>query len=261
MTVSTMKIKGLAASAAVSLMVLLGAGSVAAHAQRGQNDEQIQSDLSKSLSKKKFSGVQASVHDGVVTLTGSVEVYSDKEEADHRAHHVKNVVAVRDGVEVGGASVPDEVLREKLAQKLTYVSVGYGTTAFNSFKLGVQNGIVTVAGVAYGPSDKDMALGVVRNYPGVKDVVDDIEVAPTSPMDDQTRVAVARAVYGFGPLNRYSLDPAKPIRIVVINGHVTLEGVVDRKADRDMAGIRANGVPNVFSVTNHLQVANDHREK
>ena len=256
-----LKIKGIAGAAAVSVAMLMGSGSLLLHAQGGQNDAQIQSDLAKALSKKKFSGVQATVQNGVVTLTGSVDVYSDKEDADHRAHHVKGVVAVRDGVEVGGANVPDEVLRQKLSEKLVYVSVGYGTTAFNAFKLGVQNGVVTVGGVAYSPSDKDMAMGVIRNYPGVKDVIDEVEVAPTSPMDDETRMAVARAVYGFGPLMKYSIDPAKPIRIVVINGHVTLEGVVNNKADRDMANIRANGVPNVFSVKNNLQVAGEHREK
>jgi osmotically-inducible protein OsmY len=89
----------------------------------------------------------------------------------------------------------------------------------------------------------------------VKDVVDDIEVDPTSIMDDQTRLAVARAVYGAPTLNKYSIDPAKPIRISVQNGNVSLYGVVDSKGDKDMAYIRANGVPGVFSVKNYLQVA------
>jgi osmotically-inducible protein OsmY len=89
----------------------------------------------------------------------------------------------------------------------------------------------------------------------VKDVVDEIEVDPTSIMDDQTRMAVARAIYGYPTLNRYSIDPAKPIRISVQNGNVSLYGVVDSKADKDTAYIRANGVPGVFSVKNYLQVA------
>jgi osmotically-inducible protein OsmY len=102
--------------------------------------------------------------------------------------------------------------------------------------------------------DKDSALSLVRNYPGVKDVVDNIEVAPLSPMDDRIRLAEARAIYGTPQLNKYAIDPAKPIRITVVNGNVTLSGVVDNQADKDIAGIKANGVPGVFKVINNLQV-------
>ena len=98
-------------------------------------------------------------------------------------------------------------------------------------------------------------MSLVEHYPGVKDVVDDIEVAPVSPNDDRIRVEAARAIYGFPSLNRYAIDPAKPIRITVVNCNITLTGVVDSQADKDAAGIRANGVPGAFKVTNNLQVA------
>jgi hyperosmotically inducible protein len=133
--------------------------------------------------------------------------------------------------------------------------VGYGTTAFNSLNIGVQNGVVSLSGTVYGPTDKDSALSLVSHTPGVKDIVDDISVAPLSPMDDQLRIALARAIYSAPQLQRYALDPAKPIRITVVNGNVTLTGVVDSKADSDVANIRANGVNGVFKVTNQLQVA------
>jgi hypothetical protein len=80
-------------------------------------------------------------------------------------------------------------------------------------------------------------------------------------MDDQTRLQVARAIYGYPSLNKYAIDPAKPIRISVQNGHVELYGVVDSEADKNTAGIRANGVPGIFSVKNYLQVANQPEEK
>ena len=86
-------------------------------------------------------------------------------------------------------------------------------------------------------------------------MVNNIQVDPTSMMDDQTRLALARAIYGFTTLNKYALDPAKPIRISVQNGNVELYGVVDSKADKDEAFMRANGVAGVFSVKNYLQVA------
>jgi osmotically-inducible protein OsmY len=218
-------------------------------------DAAIQADVTKALNNKKFSDVKTSVQGGIVTLTGSVELYSAKEDADKKAHHRKNVKGVQNMITVAGPTVEDTTLRDKLGEKLAYDRVGYGTTAFNALTIGVQNGVVTLGGVAYGPTDKDSALSLVENYPGVKDVVDNIEVAPTSPMDDRIRIAEARAIYGYPSLNKYSIDPAKPIRITVINGNVTLSGVVDSQADKDVANLRANGVPGVFKVTNNLQVA------
>ena len=225
-----------------------------------QSDSDVQAEVQKSLDSKRFSGVTATVKDGIVTLTGTVDVYATKEDAEHKIHHKKGVVAVSNQITVGGPAsetpVSDIELRNKLAEKLSYDRVGYGTTAFNSFTIGVQNGVVTLGGVAYGPTDKDSALSLVSHYPGVRDVIDNIEVAPVSPNDDRIRLATARAVYGFPSLNKYAIDPAKPIRITVVNGNVTLTGVVDNQADRDAAGIRANGVPGAFKVTNDLQVAN-----
>jgi osmotically-inducible protein OsmY len=245
--------------------VLLFAGPVQATAQGGsdgaQNDAQIQADVMKSLENKRFKDVKASVKNGVVTLTGTVDVYSAKLDADNRAHHRKNVKSVENEIEVAGPTIDDTTLRNKLAEKLAYDRVGYGTTAFNAFTIGVQNGVVTLGGTAYGPTDKDSAVSMVENYSGVKDVVDNIEVAPVSPIDDRIRLAEARAIYGFPQLNKYAIDPAKPIRITVVNGNVTLSGVVDSQADKDVANIRANGVPGVFKVVNNLEVVGDTAEK
>jgi osmotically-inducible protein OsmY len=218
-------------------------------------DAQIQADVTKALNNKRFKGVTAAVQDGIVTLNGTVDVYSDKEDADKRAHRRKNVKGVQNLIEVGGPTVDDATLRNKLAEKLAYDRVGYGTTAFNALTIGVKNGVVSLGGTAYGPVDRDSAVSLVSNYPGVKDVVDNINVAPVSPMDDRIRLAEARAIYGAPQLNKYALDPAKPIRITVINGNVTLSGVVDNQSDKDIANLRANGVPGVFKVVNHLQVA------
>jgi osmotically-inducible protein OsmY len=235
--------------------MLGGAGAGRAQSAAGSNDAQIQADVNKALDNKKFKNVKSAVQNGEVTLSGTVELYSDKEEADRKVHHRKGVKSVQNLIEVDGPSVEDVELRNKLAEKLAYDRVGYGTTAFNALTIGVQNGVVTLGGVAYGPTDKDSALSLVANYPGVKDVVDNIEVAPVSPMDDRIRLAEARAIYGAPQLNKYALDPAKPIRITVVNGNVTLSGVVDNQADKDVANIRANGVPGVFKVINNLQVA------
>jgi hypothetical protein len=86
-------------------------------------------------------------------------------------------------------------------------------------------------------------------------------VDPVSQFDWGIRIAVARAVYSFPSLSQYAIDPAHPIRISVQNGHVELYGVVDSQSDKEAAGIRANGVPGVFSVENDLQVAGQPAEK
>ncbi len=225
-----------------------------AYPQNSANDAQIQSDVAKALDNKKFANVKSTVQNGMVILTGTVDVYSEKEDADKKAHHRKNVKGVQNLIEVAGPTVEDETLRKKLAERLTYDRVGYGTTTFNSLTIGVQNGVVTLGGNAYGPIDKDSAVSLVENTPGVKDVIDNIQVDPASPFDDQIRIAEARAIYGFPQLNKYAIDPARPIRITVVNGNVTLSGVVDSQADKDVANIRANGVANVFKVVNNLQV-------
>lgn len=247
----------LVGSVAIGMLGVQRGAAQAAAAGTGGNaiDAQVREDVLKALDNKRFKEVKATVANGVVTLSGSVDVYSDKEDADKKVHHRKNVKGVENEIEVAGPPVEDETLRNKLAEKLAYDRVGYGTTAFNALTIGVQNGVVTLGGVAYGPVDKDSAVSLVANYRGVKDVIDNIEVAPVSPNDDRIRLSEARAIYGAAQLNRYALDPAKPIRITVVNGNVTLSGVVDTQADRDVANIKANGVPGVFKVINNLQVA------
>jgi hyperosmotically inducible periplasmic protein len=219
------------------------------------------STVKSKLNKSQFKNVQVNVDsNGIATLTGSVDLFEYKADAEKRVSKVKGVTAVRNEIEVAGPSVSDQELQNKLGEKLAYDRVGYGTTPFNAISIKVENGVVTLGGHAYGYPDRDSALALVSTYPGVKDVVSEIEVDPTSIMDDQTRLQVARAVYGYPSLNKYAIDPAKPIRISVQNGHVELYGTVDTQADKETAYIRANGVPGVFGVKNYLQVANQPTE-
>lgn len=251
---------------AAVLLVAASPSLIAPHSlvvvAENSQDTQIKADiLSKTLHKSRFKDIQVDVENGVVRLTGTVDLYDTKAEADKRLHRIKGVKAVENEIEVEGPEVPDQELQNKLVKAVEYDRVGYGTTAFNAIGVNVQNGVVTFSGHAYGPVDADSAVAVAANTKGVKDVVNDIQVDPVSPMDDRIRLEVFRAVYGFPSLNKYTLDPGKPIRISVQNGNVTLYGVVDRQADKDAAGIRANSVPGVFHVTNALQVAGQLEEK
>jgi len=113
---------------------------------------------------------------------------------------------------------------------------------------------VALFGQVVRPSLKSDAGNVVKRIEGVEKVDNQIEVLPPSPMDDGLRVALYRAIYGYPALEKYALGVQKPIRIIVKNGRVTLEGVVDSEADKNLAGMVANGVPGSFSVTNNLHV-------
>jgi osmotically-inducible protein OsmY len=244
------------AGALLSLpQVSFAAGRTSGAIAQVQQENPAASEAAARLNKSQFKDVKVSVDNGIATLTGTVSLYEYKADAEKRVHKAKDVAAVRNLIEVGGPTIPDNELQTKLAEKLAYDRVGYGN-AFNSITLSVENGVVTLGGHARTDVDKDSALALVSIYPGVKDVVGEIEVDPVSIMDDQTRMQVARAVYGYPSLNKYAIDPVKPIRISVQNGHVELYGMVDSQADKDTAFLRANGVPGVFSVKNYLQVAN-----
>lgn len=142
--------------------------------------------------------------------------------------------------------IQKEVRHELLM--LPYVNV------FDNLAFKVEGYKVTLLGQVTRPSIKSDAEKAVKEIEGVEQVDNQIEVLPVSPNDDRLRMALFRAIYGFGPLEKYSMGVIKPIRIIVKGGHVTLEGVVDSQADKDTAGIRANGVSGVFSVTNNLKV-------
>jgi len=127
-------------------------------------------------------------------------------------------------------------------------------TVFDNITYQVNGDNVVLSGEVVQPMLKDDAGRVVKRIEGVQSVENHIEVLPTSPIDDGIRLQMFRAIYGFPALEKYSLGINKAIRIIVKGGHVTLEGVVDSEADKNVAGIRANSVPDVFSVTNNLQV-------
>jgi hyperosmotically inducible periplasmic protein len=113
---------------------------------------------------------------------------------------------------------------------------------------------VTLIGQVTRPTLKSDAENVVKDIEGVERVVNQIEVLPVSPMDDRIRLATFRAVYSTPGLDRYALNAVPPIHIIVNNGKVTLEGVVANEADKNLAGVKANGVSGVFSLTNNLRV-------
>lgn len=239
---------------------LLSATLVAQTAAATRYDSQIQTNVAEKLAKKsQFSDVKSSVEDGIVTLTGTVDIYQRKLDAAKLARKTASVQGVRNIITVAGPNVPDEQLAQKLARTVTYVREGYDST-FDYFALGVKDGVVTVEGQDLTGVGRDEALADIYSMPGVKDVVANISVEPVSPIDEGLRLRAARAIYRDPVLSKYATDPARPIRIIVVNGHVTLYGSVENTMDKTVAGLRANQIPGAFSVENKLVVEKDSRQ-
>src|SRR6201996_6131491 len=163
-----------------------------------------------------------------------------------------SVIAQTEGgpfVSPSEARIQKEVRHELLM--LPYFNV------FDYIAYQVKGNTVILQGEVTRPTLKSDAENVVKRIEGVQQVINNIEILPPSPMDDQLRLALYRAIYGYPPLEKYALGVQKPIRIIVRNGRVTLEGVVDSETDKNLVTVRANSVPGIFSVTNNLRVVQE----
>jgi hyperosmotically inducible protein len=150
---------------------------------------------------------------------------------------------------------PSAKSQERIAKEVRHELLmlpRYGV--FDDIKFKVDGFAVTLLGQVWQPVTKSDAENTVKHIEGVEKVDNQIEVLPTSPFDDRLRRKLYHAIYEYPALERYALGVQKPIRILVKNGHVTLEGYVDNEGDKNFAGMRANGVPGIFSVTNNLVV-------
>jgi hyperosmotically inducible periplasmic protein len=149
--------------------------------------------------------------------------------------------------DLGGVASLSKEVRHELVM-LPYLSV------FDNLSYRIDGNVVTLEGQVTRPTLKTDAERVVKRIESVERVDNQIEVLPVSPNDDRLRRSLYRAIYGYTPLNRYAMPVLKPIRILVKNGNVTLEGIVDSQSDKSIVNIRANGVHGVFSVSNNLRV-------
>ena len=155
---------------------------------------------------------------------------------------------------VNGTPDESKVAKEVRHQLVTLPYFG----VFDDLAFRVDGSTVTLLGAVTRPVLKSDAEHAIKRVEGVTQVINNIEVLPLSPMDDQIRAAEYRAIYGDPSLSdRYGFRAVPSIHIIVKNGHVTLDGVVANQADKTLINARANGVPNVFSVTNNLLVESE----
>jgi len=150
---------------------------------------------------------------------------------------------------------------QKLANKIRHelVMLPY-YDVYDNLYFRIQGRTVTLLGETPNATTKSDAGNVVKRIEGVDQVINDIEVLPPNPADERIRRATYRAIYSYGPLFKYSHAPVPPIHIIVKNGRVTLEGIVDSESDKQMAGMQANQVPGTFQITNNLRVVSSSGE-
>jgi hyperosmotically inducible periplasmic protein len=240
---------------AMTAFLVVGVLSVGMVAQTtsARYDSDIQARVTQQLTTKQdFRNLQVSAEDGIVTLSGSVDLYQQKLDAAKKVRKLDKVQGVRNLIAVS-SSAPDADLEAKLERKLHYDRIGYDNQ-FNFIEVSVKNGTATLTGETRTDVGRDSALALANCMPGVRDVVDNIKVSPVSGFDDRIRISAVRAIYRDPVLGRYASDPARPIRIVVDNGKLSLYGTVATAMDKQIAGIRANQVFGVFSVQNNLEV-------
>jgi hyperosmotically inducible protein len=163
------------------------------------------------------------------------------------------LVLVTVGWQTASAQVSVERITKEVHHELALLPY-YGVFDFLAYKVSA-DGIVTLLGQVTQPTLKSDAENAVKHVEGVEHVDNQIQVLPLSPMDNEIRHVAFRAIYGSPQLTKYAWKSVQSIHIIVNNGHITLEGVVDSQADKEVAEIRAKSVPNVFSVDDNLIVA------
>ena len=151
----------------------------------------------------------------------------------------------------GFATTPEGRIEREVGHELRLLPF---FSVFDNLEFRVNSGRVELMGQVVNSALKEDAENVVKHIEGVETVVNNIEVLPPSPADDAIRRAEYRAIYSQPGFERYSMQAIPPIHIVVKNGQVTLEGVVADQGDKNLAGVHANAVSGVFSVTNNLRV-------
>jgi len=163
--------------APILAVALLGTGLLAQTTSAARYDGGIQTKVTQKLTdKKEFRNVKASTEDGIVTLSGRVELYQQKLDATKKVRKIADVQGVRNLIAVS-TTVPDVELMAKLERKLYYDRIGYDNV-FNFVDVSVKDGVATLSGETRTDVGRDSAVDLVNRTPGVKDVVNNVRVAP-----------------------------------------------------------------------------------
>lgn len=167
-------------------------------------------------------------------------------------------VAASPAGEAGRQVSNDEKISKQVRHELVTLPF-YGV--FDNLAYKVEGGTVTLYGQVVRPTTRSDAARRVQKVAGVERVINQIEVLPLSNFDDEIRVRTYRALFNTGGLYRYALGANPSVHIIVNRGHVTLEGYVANRMDKQLAYMAASTVPGVFSVTNNLRAESEERAR
>jgi hyperosmotically inducible protein len=235
------------------LLGVVGAFLIAAPAWASDADVQrrVQERLAKA-GLAEHGDVQVSVKDGAVTLDGFALTVDARREAEKAAgkesKHVESRLVVRPE-----EAVSDDHLQKRVADAILR-EPRYGV--FDSVSVAVQDGVVVLQGSVYQPWLKDSFDQRVARIGGVRDIKNEIRVAPASGYDDRLRAQLYRRIYGDDMFARYANWADPPIRIVVENGDVTLTGVVNSRVEQVRLGMIARGT-SAFKVKNAVEIESE----
>lgn len=238
------------------------AAPVMAQRSRGRlSDETIKTLVEHRLIKhhlQRDNNITVSVEDGIVTLTGTVRSLAEKLQAEKDARGFDDVVAVENCLTVLLGSLSDQQIADAVARNIrTYAFYDI----FDWITGDVNSGVVRLKGWVREPWRKSDYERLAARVPGVKAVQSEIQVLPTSIFDDQLRIRIARLIYHNPEFERYAFQPYPPIHIIVDNGNVILEGVVDSPVERQVAETIVRGDTLAFSVTNNLKVETPRQQR
>jgi len=236
----------------LALSLVLGAGWV--WAAPPTTDSQALGDIQVRLGKAKVDkhgAVQVTLSNGVATLTGTVDNLGSKLDAEKAARKVRGVTQVLDNIDVRAEDLTDQQIVNQAGHELLMY---YAYGMFDYVNLEVNHGTLIVSGEVTQPFKKKDMENFLERVRGVAEIQNNLEVLPNSQFDDRLRMQLARAIYGNPLFTPYANLAIPPIHIIVKNGNITLEGVVNSTMDRTEAGIVANRTGLSFSVVNNLRV-------
>jgi len=239
---------------ALFLPLLLALGTGAGMGKEHLSDTQIAAEIEDHLYHariNKHGQVHATFEHGVATLTGTVDSYGVKLDAEHAARKQEDVTQVEDQIQVDTDDVrAPQIVAQARKAILTYPFY----SIFDWVALDVQGNDLIVTGQVNQPYKKEDIGNFLAHIKGVTDLKNNLEVLPVSIYDDQIRIAIARAIYGDAYFVNYADQALPPIHVIVDNGNVTLEGVVNSEVDRAKAEADARLGATFFSFTDNLRV-------
>jgi len=228
----------------------LSAAQVAQQQSADPLDGRIQALVEKELDKKDLRLVTVAVAGGVVTLTGEVQHLYARKQAVTQARKVKDVKSVIDQLTIE-TGMSDVAVAEGVAHQVRSYSY---FTVFDDINVMAKDGAVLLVGAVTTPNKAREIEDRVSRVPGVREVVNKIEVLPSSPSDDQIRVQLVYAIYRDPMFEQYASLTNPPIHIIVNRGHVTLTGVVGSQMEKTKVEMVARSIFGVFSVTSRVNV-------